>query len=168
MIHMGKSLLGLIVLFLSLAGSCALIPCSWDADLDALEKTPQADFLVGAYMLDERTLNYVPGYENAQNAVLNLNPDGTFEMRNVPKGTFDFMGYYDEMNVTVDAKGTWKVGYGKGTAELNVSVEFDSTLTDLSNFWTSWRIYEKDKKPIVFIMVGDPDECAAVRFEPKK
>ena len=65
----------------------------------------------------------------------------------------------------MDAIGKWKTSYNKGTAELNVNVQFDSIKTDLTDFWTSWRIYEKDGKAVVFIIVGDPDSCSAARFE---
>ena len=156
-----------ISIILTSISSCSLIPCGWDSDLNLIEKKPQTEFLVGKYKLDERTLKYIQGYENAISAELNIKSDGTFEMRNVPKGTLDFMGYYYSMDTNVNATGNWKTNYRKGTAELNVSVKFDSTKTDLTDFGTSWRIYEKDDKPIVFIMVGDPDECSAARFEKK-
>ena len=162
---MKKPQFGIYFLILSAISSCTLIPCGWDSDLDTVEEKPKAEFLIGNYTLDERTINYIQGYENAQNAELSLKPNGTFNMRKIPKGTFDFMGYYKSMDISVDASGTWKTSFDKGTAELNVKVEFDSTKTDLADFWTSWRIYEKDNKPVIFIMVGDPDECAAARFE---
>ena len=163
--HMGKLLLGLYLLILLTISSCTLIPCGWDSDLNTIEEKPQVEFLIGKYKLDDRTLKYIQGYQNAQNAELNIKPDSTFEMRKVPKGTLDFMGYYKSMDINVDASGTWKTSFDKGTAELIVNIEFDSTKTDLTDFWTTWRIYEKDEKPVIFIMIGDPDECAAARFE---
>lgn len=162
---MRKPFLGIYFLVLSAISSCTLIPCGWDSDLDSVEEKPQTEFLIGKYKLDERTLKYIQGYENAHSAELNIKPDGTFEMRKIPQGTFDFMGYYNSMDINVDASGTWKTSFDKGIAELNVKVEFDNTKTDLPDFWTSWRIYEKDEKPVIFIMVGDPDECAVARFE---
>ena len=156
-----------IIIILTTISSCTLIPCGWDSDLDVLEEKPTNEFLIGKYKLDERTIKYIQKYENSQNAELNIKADGTFEMRNIPKGTLDFIGYYDSMDINIDAIGEWKTSYDKGTAELNVNVQFDSTKTNLTDFWTSWRIYEKGKKAVVFIMVGDPDECAAARFERK-
>ena len=144
---------------------CTLIPCGWDSDLDLVEKNPKNEFMIGKYKLDERTVEYIPGYENFQNAELNIKSDGTFEMRNIPKRTFDFTSNYNSNNDVVDAIGKWKTSYNKGTAELNVNVQFDSIKTDLTDFWTSWRIYEKDGKAVVFIIVGDPDSCSAARFE---
>ena len=162
---MRKSFLGLIALITITTSSCTYIPCGWDSDLDTIKEEPQTENLIGRYRLDERTIKFIPGYENAQEAELNINADGTFDMQKIPKGTFDFMEYYNSMDINIDAKGRWKTSFNKGTAKLHVNVKFDSTKTDLKDFWTSWRIYEKDKKPVIFIIVGDPDECAAARFE---
>ena len=154
-----------IIIILISISSCTLIPCGWDSDLDLVEKKPENEFLIGNYKLDERTLKYIQGYENSQSAELNIKSDGTFEMRNTPKRTFDFMSNYNSRDTIVDAIGKWKANFSKGTAELNVNVQFDSTKTDLTDFWTSWKIYEKDKKAIIFIIVGDPDNCSSARFE---
>ncbi len=154
-----------IITILFTISSCTLIPCGWDSDLDLVENNPKKEFLIGKYKLDERTVKHIQGYENSQNAKLNIKADGTFEMRNTPKRTFDFMSNYNSKDSVVDATGNWKTSYNKGTAELNVNVHFDSTKTDLTDFWTSWRIYEKNGKAIIFIIVGDPDGCSAARFE---
>ena len=79
-----------IITILTTILSCTLIPCGWDSDLDLVEKNPKNEFMIGKYKLDERTVEYIPGYENFQNAELNIKSDGTFEMRNIPKRTFDF------------------------------------------------------------------------------
>ncbi len=150
--------------FLITISSCTLNPCGWDSDLDSIKEKPTSEFLIGKYKFDERTKR-IQGFENSQNAELNIKSDGTFEMKNIPKGTLDFMSYYDSMNVNIDANGKWKVIYHKGAAELSVKVMFDSTKTDLNNFYTSWKIYKKDKKAVILIMVGDIDECSAARFE---
>lgn len=73
-------------------------------------ENPQTDFLTGKYKLDQRTLNRVQGYESAADSRLTINTDGTIEMSDVPKGTFDFIGYDKSDGVTIDAKGNWKSG----------------------------------------------------------
>lgn len=145
--------------------SCRLIPCPWDSDLDLFDEKPKNELLIGKYQFDQRTLNHVPGYDKAQNAKLELNVDGTFEMTGIPKGTFDHIHYHELDSTTVGAFGHWTAGFDEGTAELNVRVKFDSAETDLKDFWTSWKIYLKDKNPIILIVLGDPDSCLAARFE---
>lgn len=123
-----------IITTLTAISSCTLIPCGWDSDLNLVEKSPKNEFLIGNYKLDERTIKHIQGYENSQSAELKIKSNGTFEMLNTPKRTFDFMSNYNSKDTVVDASGKWKTSYKKGTAELNVNVEFDSTKTDLSDF----------------------------------
>jgi len=148
---------------LSLFVSCNLFPCGWATDLDSVDEKPKADFLIGTYKLDERTLDFIPGYENAESARLILKKDGSLEIKNTPIGTFDFMSYYDETDQNVNGTGTWKTEKGKYNAELNVGVKFEKKYSEL-DFWTDWDIYKKNGKPVIFIIIGDPDSCAAARF----
>ncbi|MDY0089432.1 MAG: hypothetical protein RBR78_03605 [Flavobacteriaceae bacterium] len=148
--------------FLITISSCTLIPCGWDSDLDSVKEKPTNEFLIGKYQFDERT-KHIQGFENSQNAELNIKSDGTFEINNIPKRALDFNASY--MDKSIDVNGEWKANYYKEKALLNVKFMFDSTKTDLNDFYTSWRIYKKDQKAVIFIMVGDPDECSAARFE---
>lgn len=148
--------------FLITISSCTLIPCGWDSDLDSIKEKPTSEFLIGKYKFDERTKR-IQGFENSQNAELNIKSDGTFEIKNIPKRALDFNASY--MDKSIDVSGEWRASYREGTAQLGVLVMFDSTKTDLNDFYTSWRIYKKDQKAVIFIMVGDPDECSAARFE---
>lgn len=148
--------------FLITISSCTLIPCGWDSDLDSIKEKPTSEFLIGKYKFDERTKR-IQGFENSQNAELNIKSDGTFEINNIPKRALDFNASY--MDKGIDVSGEWRTSYREGTAQLGVLVMFDSTKTDLNDFYTSWRIYKKDQKAVIFIMVGDPDECSAARFE---
>ncbi|HTO36528.1 MAG TPA: hypothetical protein VLZ72_09825 [Flavobacterium sp.] len=148
--------------FLITISSCTLIPCGWDYDLDLVKEKPTNEFLIGKYQFDERT-KHIQGFENSQNAELNIKSDGTFEINNIPKRALDFNASY--MDKGINVSGEWRTSYRKGTAQLGVLVMFDSTKTDLNDFYTSWRIYKKDQKAVIFIMVGDPDECSAARFE---
>ena len=103
------------------------------------------------------------GYENAKSAELILKKDGSLEIKSTPIGTFDFMSYYDEADKNMNAIGTWKTKKGKYNAELNVAVEFEKEYSEL-DFRTTWDIYEKNGKPVILIIIGDPDSCAAARF----
>lgn len=149
-------------MFLITSLSCTLIPCRWNSDLDLLKEKPTNEFLIGKYKIDEKTKR-IQGFENAQNAELIIKSNGTFEMKNIPKRTLDFDASYTDKNI--DVNGEWKTNYYDEKALFNAKFMFDSTKTDLKNFMTSWIIYKKDKKAIISIMVGDPDECSSVRFE---
>ena len=143
--------------------SCNLVPCGWDYDLYKIHNKPTPKFLIGKYKLDKRTLNYIPGYKNAKNAELILEENGALIFENIPIGTFDFMDYYDETEKNVNAIGKWKVRSGNYTANLDVDINFEKAYSKL-DFSTSWKIYEKEGKPVIFIIIGDPDSCAAARF----
>ncbi len=157
-----KNLLIIGIIFPLIIG-CNLFPCGWATDLDEIDKKPTPDFLIGKYKLEERTLNFIPGYENAKNAELNLEKNGSLIIKNTPIGTFDFMDYYNETDQNVNAIGNWKARSGKYTAKLRVNLNFEKEYSEL-DVSTSWKIYEKDGKPVIFIILGDPDSCAAARF----
>ncbi len=166
--HMKKKLLNIekwliLGIICSIQISCNIIPCGWTTDLTEVNEKPNSDFIIGIYRLDERTINFIPGYEKAGNAELNLKKDGTLEIKDTPIGTFDFMDYYDENDQNVNVIGKWKIRDGKDTAELSVDLNFEEKYSEL-NTSTSWKIYEKDEKPVIFIILGDPDSCASARF----
>ena len=153
----------IIVITLLLIISCNLLPCGWDYDLYKIHNEPTSEFIIGKYKLDERTLNYIPEYENAKNAELILEENGTLILKNIPIGTFDFMDYYNETEQNVNAIGNWKVRSGKYTANLDVDINFEKEYSKL-DMTTSWKIYEKERKPVIFIIIGDSDSCTAARF----
>lgn len=157
-----------ICIILTLITNCTLIPCDWDSDLNLVEKKPQDKFIIGKYKLDKRTLKKIKGYENSQNTELIINTDGTFEVKNTPKGIMHFMRFENSDEINTTSTGEWKSSYNKGTAQLHVSIKCDTTNTGVTGFGALWRIYEKNNKAVIFIMVDNPDECTAVRFEKDK
>ena len=144
--------------------SCTLIPCSSYSGLKYVKENPKTDFLVGTYKIDDWTLDKTQGYENSQDARLIINSDGTFQMVNIHRGTIDFRTPYEFDRIKMNANGEWKTYSDKRSAEFSVNFKFEPSKTDLRNFGTTWGIYEKDKKAVIFIRVGDPDECSSVRF----
>ena len=162
---MRKPIIGSCFLILMTFSSCYLIPCGADQGIDAVKEEPTNEFLTGTYRLDETTVKFMPGFENANKALLILGSNGILEMKDVPLGTIDFDAYYDSMHINVNAKGEWKSSYNERQAKLQVNFKFENSEKEPINYITSWKIYERDGTPVIYIMVGDPDECVAARFE---
>ena len=157
---MNKNKWLIIVISLLLLISCNLVPCGWDYDLYRIHNKPTTKFLIGNYKPDERTRNYIKEYKNAE---LILEENGSLIFKNTPIRTFDFMNYYDETEKNVNAIGKWKVKSGNYTANLDVDLNFEKAYSKL-DYSTTWKIYEKEGKAVIFIIIGDPDSCAVARF----
>ena len=148
--------------FLILSG-CTLIPCEWDSDLDLVKSNPNVSELVGTYYPDDKTKERIKGFTGSSK--MTLTEDNKFVFESFPEGAFDFDAYYQKNINTVNGFGKWRPYFSKGTAELSVSVDYGKpNSNDKFNFGTSYRIYKKDGQFVIFIMVGDPDECSAVRL----
>jgi hypothetical protein len=146
----------ILTFILLLITSCTLIPCTSDSGLDYVNENPKPNFLIGTYKLDEWTLSKTQGYSNSQNSRLKVYSNGLFELINIPKGTIDINTLYYSEGEDIDANGTWKTRFKEGeTAQFSVN---------FSSLSMVWKIYEQDEKAVILIRVGDPDNCAAVRF----
>ncbi len=157
----------IIMLILSTYSSCTLVPCFSDSGLNYLNNNPKPDFLIGTYKLDEWTLNNTQGYKNSHSAQMQINTDGTFQLINIPKGTIDFNTLHYSEGKKINISGKWKSKFSNELkAELDVTFLLDSTKNNINNFTsTSWKIYQKNQNAVIYIRVGDPDDCAAVRFK---
>ena len=159
-----KNSIALYSILLSIC-SCTLIPCISDAGLNYVKENPKPDFIVGTYKFDDWTLNKTQGFRNSQDARLIINENGTFELINIPKGTIDINTLYYSDSKRINARGTWRTYFREGeTAKIFMNFKFNLTKVNIEDFETTWGIYEEDGRAVVFISVGDPDECAAVRF----
>ncbi|RNL83706.1 hypothetical protein ED312_14575 [Sinomicrobium pectinilyticum] len=141
-----------------------IIPCNLNSGLDAISHNPKPEFLIGKYKLDAKTIKTVKEYKNIKDGYLIIKSDGTFEMKNIPEGTFDFDAYYDGKIEGIDVRGSWKSTAHDESAHLVMDINFNKEQTDLKGYLASWQIYVKDEKAVILIPIGDPDECMAVRF----
>ncbi len=153
------------LLFMLLAiWGCTLIPCDCYSDMGPLTVKPKTNFIAGLYQLDDWTLQNLKGCNAAQNAIFRIKPDGTFEMRNIPMAILSYNAYYKSTDEKLSVNGTWSAVFDKGTAKLSVDFNYESQ-AGFGKIFSSWNMYIKNQKPVILIIVGDPDECAAARFE---
>jgi hypothetical protein len=117
--------------------------------------------LVGAYRFDEISKQTIPGYENLDNSEIVLQENGKLTYRNVPISTFDFEKFYNNNNQLINGNGQWSINNNEGKEDLFVTLDSTELLNAYS---TSFRLYKKENKYVIFIIVGDPDECVAARF----
>jgi len=148
----------IIILLLS---SCYLIPCGWDSDLQTVKGQTSTKSLVGTYRLDQISKQTIPNYNKLDNSEIVLQENGKLTYRNVPVSTFDFEKYYENNNQLTNGTGQWSVDNNVGNEELFVTLDNTELLNAYS---TSFRLYKKDNKYVIFIIMGDPDECLAARF----
>jgi hypothetical protein len=151
-----------IAIVIVLSG-CSLIPCNSNSELDSLNAKPKDDELVGTYLPDRRTLLDIPGIQT--NSKMILTKDHKFVFENIPKSTFHTEAFYNESYDLVNGIGEWQSDFTEYTAELFVKVDEEELNSEGKfDFATSWKIYKYGKKHVIFIIVGDPDECAAIRL----
>ncbi|RNL83709.1 hypothetical protein ED312_14590 [Sinomicrobium pectinilyticum] len=144
--------------------NCArFTPCRLDSKFTPVKDRPEQEFLIGHYITDAATLEMIKGYEGGY---LNINPDGSIEIRNIPISVFDIKSYAAGQTKGVDFTGTWKSGIHKESAHLFADISFDKKPTILNDkgYLVTWQILSKDGKAVIIIPLGDPDECRAVRF----
>jgi hypothetical protein len=150
----------LLILFSVVLSNCGFIPCPYYSDLEQLEKLPTDEQLIGDYKLNIRPPNSVGPAE------LILKQNNTFELKNVPVGVLDVFNadYKQNEKSLQNITGKWKAYSDKDNYELNVTIEYNKIDPQLENIGTSWKLYEQDKKPVILIILGDPDSCEALSF----
>ena len=160
-----KSLLNfkwiLLILFLVVLSNCEFIPCPYYSNLEQLEKLPTEAELIGNYRLIIKTT------KSFESKKLVLNKNNTFKLQNVPVGVFDIFNsdYKQNVNSLQDITGKWKIVKSENNDyKLNVSIEFKRINSTLENVNTSWKLYEQNNKPVILIILGDPDSCEALSF----
>lgn len=149
------------VCLLLLASSCNYLPCGWDDDLSQVSTIPIEQTIIGQYIPDEITKEIIPGYKISPAQII-LENDGIMKFQNIPGSTFDFEKYYSNNHEPISGSGNWQVDNKENKIELDVKLKFQPNT--LSNYGTSYRLYKKNGKYVIFIIVGDPDECSAARF----
>ncbi|UGU15408.1 hypothetical protein LS482_17210 [Sinomicrobium kalidii] len=150
------------ILFIGGLTNCSrIIPCNLSAGLEPMKQKPAPDFLIGHYVPDAKTTEMIEGFKNGS---LNIKPDGSFEMKNIPVGVFDFDAYYAGKTDGVEAKGNWKAIEHEMSTYLSADLNFNKNQTDLEGYIVSWQIFSKDDRAVILIPVGDPDECMSVRL----
>jgi len=154
-----KTIVCLFIVFLF--SSCYIIPCGWDSDLQTIKGQISINDLVEIYKLDERSKQVIPGYEKIDNSEITLEKNGKLTYKNILIGTFDFEKFKNKSNKIINGTGEWSVDKNDGKEEFLVTLDS----TELFNgYSTSYRLYKKKDKYVIFIIVGDPDECLAARF----
>ena len=151
----------LLILISVVLSNCGFIPCPYYSDLEQLEKLPTKGELIGDYKLNINPPNSVGPTK------LVLNKNSTFELKNIPVGVLDvFNADYEQNGKSLeDITGKWKISKRENNDyELNISIEFNRIDSQLENISTSWKLYEQNNKPVILIILGDPDSCEALSF----
>jgi hypothetical protein len=140
--------------------SCYLIPCNYYSDLDNYDKIPELQKLIGNYKLD------IDSPASAAPGELILKKDSTLILKNIPIGVLDvFRSDYDTKEKSpTEINGTWKISNYKDQLRLDVNLKFENVDKKLRNFKTDWDLYKKNEKPVILIILGDPDSCEALKF----
>ena len=152
-----KTTICLFIVFLF--SGCYIIPCGWDSDLQTIKGQVSTNDLIGIYKLDERSKQVIPGYEKIYNSEIKLQENGRLVYKNILIGTFDSERFYNNDNKLVKRTGKWSLDRNDAKEELFVVL--DST-ESFNGYSTSFRLYKKKDKYVIFIIVGDPDECLAI------
>jgi hypothetical protein len=149
----------LLYVTIGLLQSCTLLPCNSDAGLSRAPDTVRPEDLIGIYKPDEFSLTQYPALRFS-GAWMEIQP-GWLEFKNVPLGVFSLDSFYETSNRLVSGTASWGIKpYGSNI--FSVSIGFDDA--HLQGFSTGYPLYRKDKKHVILIRVGDPDECRALRF----
>ncbi|WP_299160883.1 hypothetical protein [uncultured Tenacibaculum sp.] len=135
--------------------SCYIAPCNLDNGVDALITKKEHTFLVGDYVV-EKIIN---SKLNTENSIINIRKNGTIEMSDISTSLFDMTILERKINV----KGNWKLIHAEGEYFLSLSLNFNEK-DKIEDYGTSWKLYEKNGRPVFLIKFGDPDECNGVRF----
>ena len=154
-----KTIICLFIVFLF--SGCYIIPCGWDSDLQTIKGQASTNDLIGIYKLDERSKQVISGYEKIDNSEINLQENGRLIYKNILIGTFNSERFYNNDNKLVKGTGKWSLDKNDAKEELFVALDSSESFNGYS---TSFRLYKKKDKYVIFIIVGDPDECLAARF----
>ena len=111
------------------------------------------------------TLNIEPP-NSVGPAELILYENNLFKLKNVPIGVLDVFNsdYKQDRNSLQDITGKWKISNTDNNYELNVSIDYNKIDAQLGIVSANWKLYIKDKSPVILIILGDPDSCEALSF----
>jgi len=140
--------------------NCRFAPCPYYAGLERLEKLPTKTELKGHYTLNIEPLSSVGPAE------LILYENNLFKLKNIPIGVLDvfYSDYKQGQNSLQDITGKWKISNSDNNYELNVSIDYKKIDSQLGIVSSNWELYYQDKKPVILIILGDPDSCEALSF----
>ena len=141
--------IGIILLLFS----CNYLPCGWDSDLQILKQAPLINELVGVYKPDSITKQNISGFRLAEFV---LDSNGNLVFKNIPIGALDIERQNDQS--PMNGVGRWDVN---SNAQISVNLKFEG---HEAGFRTSYRLYNKNGRKVIFMIIGDPDECSAARF----
>ena len=128
----------LIILFL--LTSCHPLFCTWDYGYSQLKKEPPRNEVVGEYLLNKKSQEY-----------LKLNPiEWTMKLELLASGKYNFKNERNEIQKT----GKWS---------LTCDDSFDC-LMELEKISVE-PFYEKNGKYAIGITIGDGDECNGIIYE---
>ncbi|RXG18130.1 hypothetical protein DSM03_101809 [Leeuwenhoekiella aestuarii] len=144
--------------------SCHLINCDLDSDLEPLTAKPDSESIVGTWYPDKRTMESVSVYRKSENPEFIISSNGTFKMSRIPAKTFTLLTSKNPSEKSVDATGTWKLVESRGFVFLSMDIIFEKNNFRLTKMGVPWKINIKNGKVVLFRMIGDPDECEAVRL----
>ena len=144
--------LTLIAVIFIIFSSCNLSTCNYSSDLENFDKIPELQSLIGNYKLDVNSLASVGPAE------LILKDDSSLILKNIPIGVLDVFNSDYEQNKESLQKitGTWKISNNGKQPILKVNLRFKNIDKELENYQTDWSLCEKNEKPIILIILGDP------------
>lgn len=152
----------LLILVSIVFTKCGFIPCQYYSNLNKFDQLPSDNFLSGRYSLNDKPLNFI------ENAELVLNTNKTFVLKNIPVNLInifyqDFVQNTDSLH---DITGNWDINYNySNEVVLSIAIEYSKIDSKLEDTNTYWELYKQDNKPVVLIILGDPDSCEALSFK---
>jgi hypothetical protein len=162
-----KLILALFVLFT--LSNCSLAPCLPDSNLEYVTDNPKSAFIAGKYKLESKISKYEV-LENTENTELIINEDFTFQINNLPIEGWSFGVFQEKENILINILGKWKITKGengflnKKNSIFHVNYDLENSEENSTGYSSSWKIYQKNGKAVIFYSLGDPDNCEAVRF----
>ncbi len=139
--------------------NCYLFPCNYYSDLNKIDEAPEIQNMIGSYKLDIAPPASVGPGE------LILMDDSTLILKNIPIRILDvFNSDYNKKESLQDIKGTWEFSKYNGQLSLNVNLKFKKIDGEIRNYKSHWSLYKKNIKPVILIILGDPDSCEALKF----
>ena len=140
--------------------NCYLFPCPYYSGLNEFDETPKNQSVIGNYKLD---IN--PPASSGPGELILMN-DSTLIFKNIPISILDNFNsdYNNKKESLQDIKGTWEISKYNGQLSLAVNLKFKKTEGEIRNYKSHWSLYKKNNKPVILIILGDPDSCEALKF----
>jgi hypothetical protein len=156
--------ISLIVLVGILLSSCRYSPEYWEFT----RKKPRQEDVVGQYVPDQKARKFIFEKRNypKEKISINLGPDGSFELKNIPDCWLsDFGKSSGKFN---SGGGTWELAEHDSRWTLSLhfpSTEHFSAKRFKGGFFTFVMLIGEKPPYIIYLMVGDPDGGEGMRFE---